>query len=92
MLRYLARFGKVGGFGVIVCLRRRSRGPGDPPVERFDTPGDVESEVNGADRYDSSRGKEVCATGGCGDGEDAEVTEGTDGYRSEGAGHGSFSD
>jgi len=92
VLRYLGKFGWVGGFGVIVCLRRRSRGPGDPGVERFDTADDVESEVNGADRYDSSRGKEVCAAGRCGDVEDVEVTEGTDGYRSEGAEHGSFSD
>ena len=74
----------MGGFGVTLWARRESKGSGDPEAARLDTPaGDVGNDVNGADKYESSRGR-VCAFSGRGDGEDAEVTEDTDGYRSEG--------
>ena len=81
---YLGGAGRLGGFGVILWARRESRRSGDPEAERLDTPaGDVGNDVNGADKCESSRGR-VCAFSRRGDGQDAEVTEDTDGYRSEG--------
>lgn len=60
-------------------VRRASRGAGEPEVEILDTPGEGESDVNGADRCESSWGM-FRVPARCGD---DNVTVETDGYRSE---------
>lgn len=77
----------MDGLGVTLWDRRASKRLGEPEVDRLDTAaGEVESDAHGADRSESSRGVDRTAAR-CGDGEEAEVTEETDGFRSNDAGH-----
>lgn len=74
--------------GVAVWDRSESARLGDPDTDRLDAPAgeaevEVESDAHGADNSVSSRGT-VRAVVSCGDGdEEAEVTEETDGLRSD---------